>query len=167
MSDTTKRIFLGICILLPFIAYCIYYYGIMINNAPYKFSEFESFKYQYGVGDSLINRYDSKTGVFQHLDKRDSLIKTTVKLNKDDLLYLHRKAAEQGFWNFPKYLLGRDTTASKKSQHIYIQYNYQRKSKDVLIDVEYNDDVKLRDAAKQLSDEISKMLSDVYDRGRK
>ena len=167
MSDRAKKIFLGICILLPFVAYCIYYYGIMINNAPYKFSEFKSLKYKYGVGDSLINQYDSKTGIFKHLNEKDSLITDTVKLSKDNLLYLHRKAAEQGFWNFPTYLLGRDSVASKKSPHIYIEYNYERKSKNVLIDAEYNDNEKLRDAAKQLSDEISKMLSDVYDKAHR
>ena len=167
MSDRSKKIFLGICILLPFIAYCVYYYGVMISNAPYKFSEFESLKYKYGVGDSFTNQYDSKTGVYQYLNSRDSVVKVKVKLNNDDLLYLHRKAAEQGFWNFPEVLPGRDSIKSKTSAHFYIEYNYQRKSKHVLIDASYVENEKLRDAAKLLSTELNHVINDAYDRSIK
>src|ERR1700761_1992597 len=95
-----KKIFLALSLAIPFLIYCVYYYSIMIGNAPYRFSDFQSFSFQYGTGDSLINKYDSKTGDYQYLNDHDSLIKKHLKLNSNELLYLHKKAAYWGFWNF-------------------------------------------------------------------
>ncbi|MGB4774197.1 MAG: hypothetical protein WBP45_03420 [Daejeonella sp.] len=166
MSERNKKIFLIICIVIPFILYCVYYYSVMVKNAPYKFSEFKSIKFKYGLGDSLINQYDSETGVYQYVNDHDSLIKTTVKLRKDDLLYLHRKAAEQGFWNFPDELSG-IKKPGRSSPHYYIEFNYQRKSKHVLFDGDYNSNIKLRDAAIQMAKEISTVINDAEDKHKK
>ncbi len=165
MSDRAKKIFLAICIITPFLLYTGYYYSIMLKNAPYRFSDFESITFRYGLGDSLINGYDSKTGSYQYLNSNDSLVKTTVKLRKDDLLYLHRKAAELGFWNFPDELQGEESPA-RISPHYYIEYKYKDKTKKVLFDAAYNEEPKLRDAAKSLVTEISNMINDASDRDR-
>ncbi len=167
MSDRQKKIFLLICIITPFLLYCFYYYGIMIKNAPYKFSEFESIKFKYGLGDNLVNQYDSKTGNYQYLNERDSLIKTNVKLSKDELLYLHRKAAEQGFWDFPEVFYNKGERDKKNnSPHYYIEYNYDRKSKHVLFNADYSDNQKLGDAARQLVKEITNVINDAQDKGK-
>ena len=140
----------------------------MVKNAPYRFSDFESITFKYGLGDSLINSYDSKTGLYQYLNSNDSLVKTTVRLKKDDLLYLHRKAAELGFWNFPTQLSGENNPeGSTNSPHYYIEYRYKEKSKHVLFDAAYNEEPKLRDAAKSLITEISNMINDTRDRDLK
>ncbi|MEO8794340.1 MAG: hypothetical protein ABI390_02675 [Daejeonella sp.] len=139
----------------------------MIKNAPYKFSEFESIKLKYGLGDKLVNQYDSKTGDYQYLNERDSLIKTKVKLSKDELLYLHRKAAEQGFWDFPEVFYNSGERDKKSnSVHYYIEYNYDRKSKHVLFDSDYRDNQKLGDAARQLIKEITNVINDAQDKGK-
>lgn len=165
MSDRGKKIFLAICIITPFLLYSVYYYSFMVKNAPYRFSDFESITFKYGLGDSLINSYDSKTGQYQYMNSNDSLIKTTVKLSKDDLLYLHRKAAELGFWNFPEELSGENNPAkSTNSPHYYIEYRYKEKTKHVLFDAAYNENPKLRDAAKSLITEINNMINDTRDR---
>jgi hypothetical protein len=167
MSDRGKKIFLAVCIIVPFIVYCIYYYGIMFRNAPYKFAEFESLTFKYGLGDSLINYYDSKTGIYQYVNTRDSLVKKQVKLTKDDLLYLHRKAVDLEFWNFPEKISGEgDPGYQKNSPHYYLEYKYKRKSKHVLFDTEYNQDPKLKDAARQLIEEVSKTINDAESRGK-
>ncbi len=166
MNDRSKKIFLAICIVVPFVLYCVYYYGTMVKNAPYKFAEFKSITFKYGLGDKLINQYDSQSGIYQYVNEHDSLVQTTVKLSKDELLYLHRKAAELGFWNFPEVL---EATKNKRSStpHYYIEYTYERKSKHVLFDLDYNKDVKLKDAVTQLLKELSKMISDAQDRSYK
>ncbi|MFA6946348.1 MAG: hypothetical protein WC220_10660, partial [Pedobacter sp.] len=139
MSDRGKKIFLAICIITPFLLYTVYYYSIMVKNAPYRFSDFESITFKYGLGDSMINQYYSKTGEFQYVNQDDSLVKTTVKLKKDDLLYLHRKAAELGFWNFPDELSGENNPdRSKNSPRYYIEFKYKDKTKHVLYDISYN-----------------------------
>ena len=165
MSDRAKKIFLGICIITPFLLYSVYYYSVMVKNAPYRFSDFDSITFKYGMGDSLVNQYNSKTGAYQYVNQNDSLVKATVKLRKDDLLYLHRKAAESGFWNFPEVLENKSPGNQKvNSPHYYIEFKYKDKSKYVLYDAAYSDNQKLGDAAKQLTKEISSMINDAEDR---
>ena len=165
MTERGKKIFLAICIITPFLLYCVYYYSIMVKNAPYRFSDFESITFNYGLGDSLVNKFNSKTGDYQYVDSRDSLRKTKVKLRKDDLLYLHRKAAELGFWNFPEEISGEgNPNHSTNSPHYYIEFEYKGKTKHVLFDVQNNESQKLNDAAKSLITEISNMINDTRDR---
>jgi hypothetical protein len=140
----------------------------MVKNAPYRFADFESITFKYGLGDSLTNTFDSKTGDYQYLDSRDSLIKTKVKLRKDDLLYLHRKAAELGFWNFPEEISGEGRpNHSKNSPHYLIEFKYQGKTKHVLYDIQNTESPKLNDAAKSLITEISNVINDTRDRDMK
>lgn len=163
MSDKAKKIFLIICITVPFALYCIYYYSIMIKNAPYKFTEFENITLKAGTGGHLDKTFSSKTGEYQYLNTQDSLIKQNVKLTKDDLLYLHRKAADLGFWNMPKDMIG-DT--SGKSPRYVIEYTYQRKIKVIEIDGAYNGDPKLKDAALELIKTINKTIELAADRSK-
>lgn len=164
MSTKSKKIFLALSIIVPFLLYCFYYYGMMIKNAPYKFSEFKSLTFKYGVGDSLVNQYNSDTRVYQYETKHDSLVKKRVKLSKDDLLYLHRKAAQLGFWDFPSEIVNTAETKNPKSPHYYIEFSYHRKSKKVLFDRDYNGDPKLKDAVRRLIEEIRSTINDAEDR---
>ena len=83
------------------------------------------------------------------------------------MLYLHRKAVDVGFWDMPELLSGQGAPDyNRNAPHYYIEFNYQRKSKHVLFDTEYNKNQKTKDAARQLIEEISKTLSDAEDRGK-
>jgi hypothetical protein len=168
MSNRLKKIFLIFSIALPFLIYCVYYYSMMIRNAPYKFSEFTSLELDYGNGDSLINRYNSSTGDYEYVNAHDSLVKTRMYLTKDQLLYLHRKAAELGFWNFPDLEENYQLRAKGVvSPHYLIEFNYKRKSKKVLFDAGFDGDPKLKDANERLIKEIQKVLADAEERERK
>jgi hypothetical protein len=151
-------------IVVPFLLYCVYYYGMMIKNAPYKFSEFQSIRFEYGYGDTLNNIYDSKTGEYQFVNRRDSVVKMKLKLSKGDLLYLHRKAADLGFWDFPANELNPDVKG--RVPRYVIQFNYLRKTKKVMYDASYNGAEKLKDANDRLIIEIKKILSDAEARQR-
>jgi hypothetical protein len=160
MSNKAKKIFLLLSIVVPYLFYCIYYYGMVFKNAPYKFTEFKSIVFQYGNGDSLINKYNSKTGDYQYVNTHDSLVKMHLHLNNDDLLYLHRKAADLGFWDFPTNEVN-DSPGNKgiKSPHYYIEFNYKRKSKKVLYDAAFDGNAKLKDANERLIKEIMQVLA--------
>jgi len=164
-SNRSKKIFLLLSVVVPFLFYCVYYYGMMIKNAPYKFSEFQSIQFQYGYKDSLLNKYDSRTGDYQYLNKKDSLVKMHLKLTNDDLLYLHRKAAELGFWDFPTNELNLESKL--RAPRFIIQYNYKRKSKKVTYDANYDAPDKLKDANERLVKEIQKMLDEAESREKK
>jgi hypothetical protein len=166
MSDKAKKVFLLLTIIVPFLFYCVYYYSRMLKNAPYKFTEFKSFVFKYGYGDSLVNTYNSVNGEYDYVNKKDSLVKSTLFLTKDDLLYLHRKAADLGFWDFPVKELNTDTTGlhGRKPVHYYIEFNYERKSKKVLFDESFTGEDRLKDANVDLIKEIMHTLAAAEDR---
>ncbi|HLW49460.1 MAG TPA: hypothetical protein VKZ78_00685 [Sphingobacteriaceae bacterium] len=166
MSDRSKKIFLGICIIIPFVLYCYYYYSIMLNNAPFRYADFQSIVLTYGDDEDLSNRFDSETGIFTYLNSRDSLVSDTLRMRDDDLLYLHRKAAELGFWNLPEDMTGTGfaSTDSAEVPRFILQYNYEEKSKMVTFDADFDGNPKMKDAARSVIDEVRRVLSDV--RGR-
>lgn len=161
MTDKSKKLFFAATIILPIVLYCVYYYGMMIKNAPYRFSDLQSIRFEYGLGDSLVNKYDSKTGAYQYVTRSGNLKKVNMRLTKDDMLYLHRKAADLGFWNFPAVEEG-DTYQGKKpkSPKYLMEFVYKKKSKKVLFDQAYNGDVNLKDANLRLIKEIQTILDE-------
>ncbi|TDQ06398.1 hypothetical protein [Pedobacter metabolipauper] len=165
MSTKAKKIFLLLTIVVPFLAYCVIYYMPMLRNAPFKSAEFVSIVYKWGPGNNLENTYNSATGDYQYIDGKDSLIRTNVKLRSNDIIYLHGKANEIGFWNFPDLIAntGTDLKTSKVLRYV-IQFNYKRKSKTVTYVTDYNEIPKLRDLAKQMKDLIDQSINDAEER---
>ena len=158
MENRGKKIFLLVSITVPFLFYCLYYYGMMIKNAPYKFSEFDHLSIQYGTPDSVLNKFNSKTGDYQYLTDKDSLKKVHMRLSSNDLLYLHRKAADLGYWDFPSNERG-DSTAKTKPTRYIIEFGYKRKTKKVVFDSNYDGDPKLIDANQRLIKEVLQSLN--------
>lgn len=161
MSNRFKKIFLGFSIALPFLLYCVYYYTMMVKNAPYKFVEFNGIVIKAGEGNNYEKIYNSQTRVYQYKNQNDSTLKTTVKLTKDDLLYLHHKAVELGFWNWPAKMLGPDSLTSPR---YYLEYDYKNKKKIIEIDGSYNSNDKLKAAALQLIKAVDQNIADAEDR---
>lgn len=167
MSDRAKKIFLGICIFVPFFLYCFYYYSSMLKNAPYRFSDFEYIVLKYGNAEELTNEFDTRTGYFQYLNNRDSMVTDTIRLRNDDLLYLHRKAAELGFWNLPEDMTTEERTIpASEVPRFYLQFNYLEKSKEVTLDADYPGNPKMTDAARSVIDEVRRVMSDAHSRGQ-
>ena len=164
MSDRFKKIFLGCSIAIPFLLYSIYYFSIMVKNAPYKFSEFEGVNVKSGLGTRFDKTYSSETQQYQYINTSDSTIKMKVKLSKDDLLYIHRKAAELGLWNWPEKMMG-DSTG--KAPHYYLELDYKQKKKVIEIDADYNKNIKLRDAAMELIKTVDGVIEDAADKQKK
>jgi len=140
---------------------------MMIKNAPYKFTEFESFSYQFGPRNSLQNSYNSKTGEYQYVNDRDSVVKTQLRLSKDDLLYLHRKAAMLGFWDFPVNETGDSVKTGRQPLRYVIEFKYQRKSKRVTFDKNYEGDPKLIDANEKMIKEVELVMAQAEAREKK
>ena len=169
MSDRNKKIFLATTIVGSFMVYCVYYYTGILKNAPYKFTEFKSIVFEYGTADSMLNTYNSATGEYQYLNSHDSLIKTHLYLSKDELLVLHRKASDLGFWDFPSHELNNDTANHNGAKPVryLMEFNYQRKSKKVLFETNYYGPQKLVEANSLIIAEIKKVLAEAEDREKK
>ncbi|RYF86141.1 MAG: hypothetical protein EOO00_13505 [Chitinophagaceae bacterium] len=165
MSSTTKKIFLGMTVVVPFLIYCVVYYTPMIRNAPFKASEFVSIEYSWGPGNDQINKYNSATGNYQYVNQRDSLVKTSVKLRQNEMIYLHSKANELGFWNLPDLIAtpGTDINTSKALRYT-MTMKYQRKTKTVVFLTDYSGSEKLKDVAGQMQKLFFKTINDAEER---
>jgi hypothetical protein len=144
-------------------------YQQMFKPLPYDFSEFKSIVFEYGENDSLVNQYNSATGEYQYLDRSNSLIKTHLYLTATDLLYLHRKAAESGFWDFPSKEINTDTTNNNgvKPTEYLVELNYQHKTKKVLFSTNYEGPPELIEANRLFIKEIQDILSQAGERQKK
>ena len=85
------------------------------------------------------------------------------------MLYLHNKAAENGFWDFPAVELNSDSANYKgpRLPRYYIEFNYTHKSKKVLCDAAFDGDVQLRDANVVFIKEIMSVLAEAEGRQKK
>lgn len=165
MSTNAKKIYLLLTIVVPFLAYCVIYYRPILKNAPFRSDEFVSFQFKWGAGNDMPNSYDSATGDYQYLDAKDSLIRTNVKLRQNDIIYLHNKANELGFWNFPEVIAneGTDLNKSKVLRYVF-QFNYKRKTKKVIFVTDYNDIPKLGNVAGQMKTLVEQTINDAEER---
>jgi len=161
MSIKGKKIFLGLCIVVPFLIYCVYYYGNMISNAPFRFTDFQSVVFRYGEPNHMDNQYDSKTGIFQYVTKTNEIERDTVRMTKDDLLYLHRKAQELGFWNLDDDMTGPEAKVNPETEtpRFCLEMNYKDKSKKVTMDADFAGNEKMRNAGKSMIDEVNRILA--------
>ncbi len=165
MSNRARKIFILVSVIIPFLIYCVVYYTPMLKNAPFKSAEFVSLNYKWGVGKTLDNSYDSATGDYQYLNDKDSLVKTNVKLRKDDIIYLHNKATEIGFWNFPELIANNaaDTTSATILRY-ELEFKYKRVSKKVIYLSDYSETPKLRDLAVQMKTLVEQTINQADER---
>ncbi|NGM62899.1 hypothetical protein G5B30_13385 [Sphingobacterium sp. SGG-5] len=135
----------------------------MIKNAPFRFADFESIEITYGTPDEMVNTYNSKTRLYQYLTKDDKLVRDTLKMRDDDLLYLHRKAQELGFWNVDNDMTTprKDASEGRDVPRFILKYTYKEKSKEVTLDADYQGHPKMKEAAKSTIDAVMTMLAEV------
>ncbi|MFD2548407.1 hypothetical protein [Sphingobacterium suaedae] len=133
----------------------------MIKNAPYRFSDFEYLTIQYGVRDSILNSFNSATQEYQYLNKQNEVVKKKLKLTDDDLLYLHRKAMEMGFWNVDDDMTTprKDSLEGRDIPRYILEYKYKEKGKKVTLDADYPGNQKMKDAAKTTIEKVLDMIN--------
>lgn len=166
MGKWSRAIFLGLCIIGSFLIYCVYYYSNMIKNAPFRFSDFEYVDIRYGEPDSMLNTYNSSTQEYHFLNNQNEVVKQKLKLTDDDLLYIHRKAMEMGFWN-----VDNDMTTPRdhpdEGKHVprfILEIKYKEKGKKVTIDTDYPGNPKMRDATMTTVETVIQTINRAYAR---
>ncbi len=141
------------------------YFVIGLKKGPYPVNDFESFTYKWGMGDSLINSYTSINGNYQYLNKRDSLIKTNVKLRVDDIIFLHHKLSELGLWSLPTVIGVKDNNAATPVYEL--QFNYKKKVKKIVIYSGDKDVSLLLDSAMRLKTVVQQVVDEAESRYHK
>lgn len=168
MTSRGKKIFLFLTVVVPFLIYAIVYYAPIIRNAPFKAKEFVSLEYKWGVGDSLVNSYNSATGEYKYLNDKDSLVIKHVDLNERDKKFLDSNADEQGFWNLPTVVANNENDLkNSKILRYFIKFNYQKKSKEVTYFSNFNGNPRMKGAAAKMQKIIEQTIIDADERGDK
>ncbi|MCY1530598.1 hypothetical protein D9M68_657910 [compost metagenome] len=124
------------------------YYLVSLKKSPYPVSDFKSFTYRWGFQDSLINSYSSANGNYQYVTNKDSLVKSEVKLRGNDIIFIHNKISELGFWNLPD-TIGSSHADSKAAVYQF-EFNYRERTKRLLIFSDFDQQPGLLDSAMQI-----------------
>lgn len=141
------------------------YYVINLKQGPYKSTDFVSVQYKWGIGDSLVNSYDSATGIYQYLDSKDSLITKKFKLHSNEMIFLHNKANELGLWNLPAVVANKGADLkSKKVLRYEMVFNYTSKTKKVIFMSDYTENTAVGTSANELQQLLRKTIDEAEDR---
>src|SRR5690606_22165435 len=106
------------------------------------------FRSQYGLRDSMLNSYNSATQDYQYHNRENEIVKKKLKLTSDDLLFLHRKAMEMGFWNVDDDMTTSrtDSLEGRAVPRYILEYKYKEKGETVTMDADYPGNPKMMDA---------------------
>lgn len=141
------------------------YYLLSVKQGPYPASKFISITYKWGVGDTLLNSYNSATGEYQYLNNKDSLVKTNVKLHANNIIFLHSKANELDFWKLPELIANKNANLNNKGILRYeMVFNYEGKSKKISYYTNYTDDMAIATAAQALQKLVEQTINEVEER---
>lgn len=135
------------------------YFLMKFKQGPYPASSFVSVQYRWGDGDTLRNSYNSITGDYQFLDSRDSLIKEKVRLNANNMLFLHSRAVEAGLWELPA-VIGKVDTNSHSALRYELVFNYEQKTKKIVVYPAQVDSLALAKSASALRDAVMQTIKD-------
>ena len=141
------------------------YYLLSVKQGPYPASKFISITYKWGVGDTLVNSYNSATGEYQYLNNKDSLVKTNVKLHANNIIFLHSKANELDFWKLPELIANKNADLNNKGVLRYeMVFNYEGKSKKISYYTNYTDYMAIATAAQALRKLVEQTINEAEER---
>lgn len=141
------------------------YYIMKLRSGGKRAVAFVSLNYKWGVGDTLQNSYDSKTGNYQFLDQSDRLIKENFKLRTNNVIYLHSKIDEQDLLHIP------DTVANvganlkdPKVLRYEFQFVYDDTTKNIIYLTNYDKDPVIGTKASALQKLVQQTINEAEGR---
>lgn len=165
LKQFKQRLLLISTILVIAIAAIGGYYLLSVKQGPYPASKFISITYKWGIGDTLVNSYNSATGEYQYLNNKDSLIKTNVKFHANNIIFLHSKANELDFWKLPELIANKNADLNNKDiLHYEMVFSYEGKRKKIIYYTNYTDDMAIATAAQALQKLIEQTINEAEER---
>lgn len=141
------------------------YYIMKVRSGGRKAAAFVSLNYKWGVGDTLQNSYNSKTGEYQFLDQNDKLIKEKFLLRTNNVIFMHSKINEQDLLNIP------DTVANtlaniKDPKVLRYEFNfvYDDTTKNIIYLTNYDKDPSIGAKANALQKLVQQVITEAEER---
>ena len=165
MRQLKKNLSLIATLALILITAVVGYYVIGLKQAPYAVANFESFSFKWGTEGKLENSYSSANGDYSYLDNRDSVIKTNVKLRANEIIFIHNKINELGFWKLQE-KIGTQKPISK-APFYELQFNYKEKSKKIIVYSDFDENPQMQDSAMQIMTMVQRAIDEAEGRYRR
>lgn len=141
------------------------YFVMKMRSGGKRAASFVSLTYKWGVGDTLQNSYDSKTGEYQFIDQRDQLIKEKFKIRTNNVIFLHSKINEGDLLNIP------DTVANAQANlkdpkvlRYEFKFVYDDTTKNIIYLTNYDKDPVIRNRADGLQSVVQQIIAEAEER---
>ncbi|RZL42265.1 MAG: hypothetical protein EOO93_29025 [Pedobacter sp.] len=141
------------------------FYIMKVRSGGRKAAAFVSLSYKWGVGDTLQNSYDSKTGEYQFLDQNDKLIREKFLLRTNNVIFMHSKINEQDLLNIP------DTVANAlanikdpKVLRYEFKFVYDDTTKNIIYFTNYDKDPIIAAKANALQMVVQQVITEAEER---
>ncbi len=141
------------------------YYIMKVRSGCKRAAAFVSLTYKWGVGDTLQNSYNSKTGEYQFLDQRDQLVKENFKLRTNNVIFMHSKINEQDLLNIPDTVanVGFDLKDTKVLRYEF-SFVYEDTTKNIVYFTNYDKDPIIRNKAMGLQKVVQQVITEAEER---
>lgn len=136
------------------------YYLSSFKKSPYAVTSLESFSLKWGFANELKNSYSSSTGDYTFVDRRDSLVKTHVKLRANELIFIHSKLNEMGFWTLPEQV----GAAQSESTCYELELNYAESRKRLKVYTHDDRNPQQLDSAMRIISLVQKTIDEAESR---
>lgn len=148
-----------------FIAIVGGYYIMKLRSGGKRAVSFVSLTYKWGVGDSLQNSYDSKSGNYQFLDQKDQLIKENFLLRTNNVIYLHSKINEQDLLNVPDTIANVNADLKDSTVLRYeFKFVYDDMTKHIIYMTNYDKDPLVKAKASAMQKYVQQMILEAEER---
>lgn len=163
MKLTTRTIIALVTVLVVFVVGG--YYIAKLKSGGNRAASFVRLTYKWGMGDTLQNSYDSKSGDYQFIDQSEQLVKENFKLRTNNVIYLHSKINGQDLLNIPDTIAnpGANVKDAKVLRYEF-KFIYDDTTKNVIFLSNYDKDPVILNKATALQKAVQQVISEAEER---
>ena len=149
MSPRFKKIYLFLMVVVPFLAYCGYYYSEMIRKAPFKFDEFQTIRIDFKAPGGRETKIDIASGTVAHTLPGREVFKDTVSFRESELREFHRALYTNNFFELPHEM--RNEGSVDTTTGVYtLEAVYDQKQYEVVYETNYRGERRHKDKVERV-----------------
>lgn len=141
------------------------YYVSKLRSGGKRAAAFVSLNYQWGMGDTLQNSYNSKTGEYIFLDQSDREIRESFKLRTNNVIFLHSKINQEDLLNVPDTIANAGANLKDPKVLRYeFEFVYDDTVKNIIYLTNYDKDPLIAAKASTLQKTVQQVISEAEER---
>ncbi len=141
------------------------YYVSKLRSGGKRAAAFVSLNYRWGMGDTLQNSYNSKTGEYIFLDQSDREIRESFKLRTNNVIFLHSKINQEDLLNVPDTIANAGANLKDPKVLRYeFEFVYDDTVKNIIYLTNYDKDPLIAAKASTLQKTVQQVISEAEER---